>query len=164
MRRSPFLEIKDEEWDEIFNVLVKGYFMCSQIFGRHMAENKKGKIINISSISKYIPDFARAHYCSAKGAIGMLTKSVAYELSPMGVNVNEIVPGAIKTDIDIAVSYTHLDVYKRQSIDNALFDAAKVDGANNIQIFKSIIIPSIAPTLIIVILLRIVWNLSLIHI
>jgi NAD(P)-dependent dehydrogenase (short-subunit alcohol dehydrogenase family) len=102
IRRTPFLKISDEEWDEIFNVLVKGYFMCCQIFGAHMAENKKGKIINISSISKYLPDFARAHYCSAKGAIGMLTKSVAYELSPLGVNANEIVPGSIKTDIDKA--------------------------------------------------------------
>jgi len=102
IKRTPFLEITDEEWDQIFNVIVKGYFMCCQVFGGHMVENKKGKIINISSISKYLPDFARAHYCSAKGAIGMLTKSVAYELSPMGINVNEIVPGSIKTDIDKA--------------------------------------------------------------
>ena len=67
-----------------------------------MVKNNHGKIINISSISKYLPDYARAHYCAAKGAIGMLTKSMAYELSPHGINVNEIVPGAIKTDIDKA--------------------------------------------------------------
>jgi len=101
-KRAPFLEITDEDWDAIFNVLAKGYFMCGQVFGAHMVKNGKGKIINVSSISKYLPDFARAHYCSAKGAIGMLTKSMAYELSPYGVNVNEIVPGAIKTDIDKA--------------------------------------------------------------
>lgn len=102
IRRTPFLEISDSEWDEIFNIIVKGYFICGQVFGRHMVANNSGKIINISSISKYLPDYARAHYCSAKGAIGMLTKSMAYELSPYGVNVNEIVPGAIKTDIDKA--------------------------------------------------------------
>jgi len=73
-RRTPFLEIDEEEWDLIFKVIVKGYFLCGQVFGRHMAENGSGKIINISSISKYIPDYARAHYCCAKGAVGMLTK------------------------------------------------------------------------------------------
>lgn len=104
IKRTPFLEICDEEWDKIFEVIVKGYFICGQVFGRHMAENRSGKIINISSISKYIPDYARAHYCSAKGAIGMLTKSMAYELSQLGINVNEIVPGATKTDIDKAFS------------------------------------------------------------
>jgi NAD(P)-dependent dehydrogenase (short-subunit alcohol dehydrogenase family) len=102
IKRTPFLEINDSEWDEIFGIIVKGYFICGQIFGKHMVDNNYGKIINISSISKYLPDYARAHYCAAKGAIGMLTKSMAYELSPHGVNVNEIVPGAIKTDIDIA--------------------------------------------------------------
>ena len=100
IRRTPFLEISDSEWDDIFNIIVKGYFICGQIFSSHMVTNNSGKIINISSISKYLPDYARAHYCAAKGAIGMLTKSMAYELSPYGVNVNEIVPGAIKTDID----------------------------------------------------------------
>ena len=102
IKRTPFLEIDDKEWDEIFKTNLKGYFICGQVFGRHMVENTRGTIINISSISKYIPDFSRAHYCSAKGAIGMLTKSMAYELSPHGVKVNEIVPGAIKTDIDKA--------------------------------------------------------------
>jgi NAD(P)-dependent dehydrogenase (short-subunit alcohol dehydrogenase family) len=101
-RRTPFLEIEETEWDLIFKVIVKGYFLCGQVFGKHMAKNSSGKIINISSISKYLPDFSRAHYCSAKGAVGMLTKSMAYELSPLGINVNEIVPGAIKTDIDKA--------------------------------------------------------------
>ena len=102
IKRTPFLEISDSEWDEIFDIIVKGYFICGQIFGKHMVDNNFGKIINISSISKYLPDYARAHYCAAKGAIGMLTKSMAYELSPYGINVNEIVPGAIKTDIDKA--------------------------------------------------------------
>lgn len=102
IRRTPFLEISDSEWDDIFNIIVKGYFICGQVFGKHMVANNSGKIINISSISKYLADYARAHYCAAKGAIGMLTKSMAYELSPSGINVNEIVPGAIKTDIDKA--------------------------------------------------------------
>jgi NAD(P)-dependent dehydrogenase (short-subunit alcohol dehydrogenase family) len=116
-RRTPFLEIDEEEWDLIFKVIVKGYFLCGQVFGRHMAENGSGKIINISSISKYIPDFSRAHYCSAKGAVGMLTKSMAYELSPLGINVNEIVPGAIKTDIDIAFK----DEEKLKKIESRVF-------------------------------------------
>jgi len=116
-RRTPFLEIDEEEWDLIFKVIVKGYFLCGQVFGRHMAENGSGKIINISSISKYITDYARAHYCCAKGAVGMLTKSMAYELSPMGINVNEIVPGAVKTDIDKAFK----DPVKLKIIENRVF-------------------------------------------
>lgn len=95
-----------------------------------MVENNKGKIINISSISKYIPDFSRAHYCSAKGAIGMLTKSMAYELSPHGVNVNEIVPGAIKTDIDKAFQDPEiLKIIEKRVFIGGVGDVADVVGA-----------------------------------
>jgi len=99
---KPFLELTDEEWDKTLNVNLKGQFLCARAAGRDMVKNKKGRIINIASISSGGCGIAFpliAHYTASKGGVVALTEALALELTSQGINVNAICPGAIDTDM-----------------------------------------------------------------
>lgn len=100
LSRHPFLELPVEEWDRLFNTNARGYFICGQRAARLMAEQGKGRIINISSDTQYRAGVNRTHYAATKGAIGMLTKNMAKELGQYGITVNTIAPGSISTDFN----------------------------------------------------------------
>jgi len=103
---KPFLELTDEEWDKTLNVNLKGQFLCARAAGRVMIKNKWGRIINIASISSGGCGIAFpliAHYTASKGGVMALTEALAMELTPQGINVNAICPGAIDTDISRGV-------------------------------------------------------------
>jgi L-rhamnose 1-dehydrogenase len=98
---KPFLEISSQLWDEVLDTNLKGYFLCSQAVARVMVDRHiKGRIINISSISSIIGGEEQAHYCSSKGAINQLTKSMAISLGPYGITCNAVLPGTVETDIN----------------------------------------------------------------
>lgn len=97
---SPFLDLSEEEWQRVMDVNLKGTFLCSQMVAREMVKNRKGKIINISSIHQSIPRYNKAHYDASKAGIMMLTKDMALELSTYRINVNCIAPGAIATPMN----------------------------------------------------------------
>jgi len=99
---KPFLELTDEDWDNIINVNLKGQFLCAQGAAKEMTKNKWGRIINIASISSGGCGIAFpliAHYTASKGGVMALTEALALELTPRGINVNAICPGAIDTDM-----------------------------------------------------------------
>ena len=103
---KPFLELTDEEWDKTLNVNLKGQFLCARAAGRVMIKSKWGRIINIASISSGGCGIAFpliAHYTASKGGVMALTEALAMELTPQGINVNAICPGAIDTDISKGV-------------------------------------------------------------
>jgi len=95
-RFKPFLEIEEADWDEHYDINVKGAFLFSQAAGRVMVKAGGGKIINIASDSGVapIPDNAAA-YCSSKSAMIGLTRNIAKELGRFGVYCNAICPGAV---------------------------------------------------------------------
>jgi meso-butanediol dehydrogenase/(S,S)-butanediol dehydrogenase/diacetyl reductase len=104
---KPFLELTDEDWDNTINVNLKGQFICAQAAAREMTKNKWGRIINIASISSGGCGIAFplvAHYTASKGGVTALTEALALELTPQGINVNAICPGAINTDMAKGVS------------------------------------------------------------
>lgn len=103
LSRSPFLELSTEEWRRIMNGNINGYFYCGQQAARLMIKNKWGRIINISSCSQVQAAVNRAHYCTSKAAIGMLTKCMALELAKYNVTVNCVMPGSIHTDFNADV-------------------------------------------------------------
>ena len=96
---SPFLELKEKDWDYVVTVNLKAPFLCGQYAGRMMSENGSGKIINISSVHAYDVRRNYAHYSSSKGGLETLTKSMALELAEHNIQVNSLVVGAIATDL-----------------------------------------------------------------
>jgi 3-oxoacyl-[acyl-carrier protein] reductase len=103
---KPFLELTDEDWDKTLNVNLRGQFLCARAAGRVMIKNKWGRIINIASISSGGCGIAFpliAHYTASKGGVTALTEALALELTPQGINVNAICPGAIDTDMSKGV-------------------------------------------------------------
>ena len=100
LKRTPFLEITEEEWDQIIDVNLKGYFLVGQSVARQMAKRRSGTIINISSASQELAGINLAHYCTAKGGVRMLTRQMALELAPYNIRVNAIAPGLIETDLN----------------------------------------------------------------
>ena len=94
--RVPLIELKEESWDLVQQVNVKGTFLCTQAVARFMIENKiKGKIVNISSIAGKIGFANTAAYCTSKAAILGFTRALACEFGPYGITVNAICPGFI---------------------------------------------------------------------
>lgn len=94
-----FVDIKEESWDKIMSVDVKGYFLCAQSVAKQMIKQGGGKIINIASIAGAIAYPQLTHYCTAKAGIINMTKAMALELGQHKINVNAIGPGVIESDM-----------------------------------------------------------------
>ena len=100
IKRTPTLDVSDEEWESILNTNLNGTLRACQIFGRHMIEHGTGRIINISSLNSYVALTEVAAYAASKSAVTSLTRSLAVEWSSRGVTVNAIAPGVFRTDIN----------------------------------------------------------------
>lgn len=99
--KHPFLEYPEELWDSIIQVNLKGPWLCSQAAARQMVQQGNGgRIINISSVHEDMPMPTNAAYCAAKGGLRMLMRTIAVELAPHRITVNNIAPGAIDTPMD----------------------------------------------------------------
>lgn len=95
---EPFLETRDETWDQIMAVNARGVFLCCQAAARQMVQaGRGGKIITVASVYAEITGPGAAAYTASKGAARMLTHTMALELAPHKINVNAIAPGAIDT-------------------------------------------------------------------
>lgn len=95
----PFEEIDDEQWDRMYAVNVRGTVIVTQQVLPDMKAAHWGRIVNISSSSAQTGAVNMAHYSSSKGAIVTLTRSLAQELGPMGITVNNIPPGSVMNTI-----------------------------------------------------------------
>jgi len=97
-RKSPALEFDMKQWDAIFAVNVKGIMIACKIVGKLMTANGKGNIVNLSSVRE-VRGYTGGNsaYCATKGAVGMLTKTLAIEYAPYKVRVNAIGPSLIIT-------------------------------------------------------------------
>ena len=94
-----FLETPIEEWERVLKNNLTSIFLCSQRAAQQMEEIGKGNIINIGSISGQRGSFGRTAYGVAKAGVHQMTRIMAVELGPMGINVNAIAPGPIDTGI-----------------------------------------------------------------
>jgi glucose 1-dehydrogenase len=100
IRRKPFLETTEEEWDLTLGTNLKGYFLTGQTVARHMKERLQGRIINIASINQVLASLNATAYSVSKAGVAMLTKQMALELAPYKINVNSIAPGLTETDLN----------------------------------------------------------------
>lgn len=100
-KHAPFWEVTEEDYDFVLNVNLKGVFFATQEMVRHlMATDRRGKIVNISSVHEELPFPNFTAYCAAKGGLKMLTRNLSVELGSRGININNIAPGAIETPIN----------------------------------------------------------------
>lgn len=99
-KRTPTLQVTDEEWNAIFDTNLTGALRCCQVFGAHMIEHGYGRIINIASLSTFVALFEVAAYSASKAAIASLTKSLAVEWARHGICVNAIAPGVVRTELN----------------------------------------------------------------
>ena len=99
-RRQPTLEVSDDTWLNIFDVNLHGTFRACQVFGRHMIEQGRGRIINLASLSSFVAFTEVSAYCASKAAVAALTRSLAIEWAPQGVLVNAIAPGIFPTALN----------------------------------------------------------------
>jgi 3-oxoacyl-[acyl-carrier protein] reductase len=96
---TPFLETSLEDWNRIVGTNLTGAFLVAQAAAREMVKTGGGKIVNIASLSGQRGGNGRAAYGSAKAGLELLTKVMAVELAPHNINVNNIAPGAIETEM-----------------------------------------------------------------
>ncbi len=103
-RDGLLLRMKDQDWDEVLNVNLKGAFLCTRAVAKVMSKQRFGRIINMSSVVGEMGNPGQANYCASKAGLIGLTKSVARELARRNVTVNAITPGFIATDMTDALS------------------------------------------------------------
>ena len=105
IRRKPALEVSEEEWDEVINLNQRSLFFLCQAAAREMMQQKKGKIINIASLLSFQGGVIVPAYAASKAAIAGLTKALANEWAPYGINVNAIAPGYMETELTEALQH-----------------------------------------------------------
>jgi 3-oxoacyl-[acyl-carrier protein] reductase len=95
---KPLIEMKEEEWDKVIDINLKGVFNCTKAVLPKMIKQKSGNIINIASIAGAEVGYLNlVHYSASKAGVLGFTRSAALELAPHGIRVNAIAPGAVET-------------------------------------------------------------------
>ena len=102
-RDTVLLRMKEEQWDQVIQVNLKGTFNCTKAVIRSMFKQKSGKIINISSVTGAMGNAGQANYSASKAAVMGFTKSIAREYAHCGITVNAVAPGFIKTAMTDAI-------------------------------------------------------------
>src|SRR5204862_2345358 len=97
MSRTPVLDLREEEWDRVLDINLKGTFLSSQAVARHMVAQRSGRIVCVASGRGIAGQPRAAHYATSKGGVIAFVKSLATELAPNGIAVNAIAPGATDT-------------------------------------------------------------------
>lgn len=130
-KKGPAEEFPAEDWDHLFQVNVKGVMLCCQAFGKAMIAQKKGKIINMSSVRGIRgTGGGNTAYGATKGAVDMITRMLAAEWAPHNINVNALAPSLVLTEtIKKAVAPDRLEMLASSSLFKRLGTPEEMSGA-----------------------------------
>lgn len=103
-RDGLLMRMKDDDWDAVLNVNLKGAFLCTRAAFKVMSKQRYGRIINIASIVGQMGNAGQANYCASKAGLIGLTKSNAREMAKRNITVNAVAPGFISTAMTDALS------------------------------------------------------------
>lgn len=103
IRRAPAIEFSEKDWDDVIQINQKATFFMCQAAAKVMVKQKKGKIVNIASLLSFQGGIIVPSYTASKSAIAGLTKALANEWAPLGINVNAIAPGYMATELTEAL-------------------------------------------------------------
>ncbi len=98
IRRKPVVDYTDVDWDDVLNINARAMFFLSQLAGREMIKQKRGKIISVASLLSFQGGILVPSYAASKGAVAQVTKALANEWASLGINVNAIAPGYMATN------------------------------------------------------------------
>ena len=103
-KKADFWDVTEEDYEKVMDVNLKGPFFVTQAFVRKLRDaKKKGRVINISSVHEDMAFPGFATYCMSKGGMRMMMRDLAVELGPLGITINNVAPGAVKTPINTAL-------------------------------------------------------------
>ncbi|MDW0111812.1 3-oxoacyl-[acyl-carrier-protein] reductase [Sporosarcina saromensis] len=102
-RDNLLMRMKEDEWDDVININLKGVFLCTKAVTRQMMKQRSGKIVNLASIVGVTGNPGQANYVAAKAGVIGLTKTTAKELATRNITVNAVAPGFITTDMTDAL-------------------------------------------------------------
>ena len=112
-RDGLILRMKDEDWDRVLDINLRGAFLCLRESAKIMAKQRTGRIINITSVVGQMGNAGQINYCSAKAGLIGMTKSAARELAGRNITVNAVAPGFIDTDMTASLP----DEIRKQYLD-----------------------------------------------
>jgi 3-oxoacyl-[acyl-carrier protein] reductase len=113
-RDNMILRMKDEQWDAVLNINLKGTFLFSRAAARPMMKARRGRIINIASVSGLMGNPGQANYSASKAGVIGLTRTISRELAGRNITVNAVAPGFIATDMTSALGEEILQEIRKE--------------------------------------------------
>jgi len=113
-RDNLIVRMKDDQWDAVININLRGTFLFTRAAARPMMKNRQGRIINVASVSGLMGNPGQANYSASKAGVIGLTRTVALELASRNVTVNAVAPGFIATEMTAALGEEVLQEVRKQ--------------------------------------------------